>query len=120
MIFISYFSYFQSFHLSYQNENGSMECLSKISGFTLGNAMTKNAVNTEVFRKLLNDAIDNKLTSVPLDHTRKYGDKQSNSYVRKLITFHLKNRLMKKRHVLKSSLNSLPFGYSQNLLSEFS
>ena len=95
------------------NQTGETKEISRISGFQLNNLSTKN-VCSDLFSDFIDAALDNEEKSEKVVQYRSCKD--LSSCEKKPVSFLLKNKIGKKRVVIRKQHFTLPFGYDQMLL----
>ena len=77
--------------------------------------MSSGSVSQELFANFISKALENEVTSKPVKQIRHFVDKNNQQIRKKILNFHLRNKLFKNRFVLKNFV-SLPYGFTADML----
>ena len=76
--------------------------------------MSGNKVDSDLFQNFIGKAMRSEAASMPIFQLRKAESSQ------KIINMHLRNQLIKKKVVLPTKMQALPYGYTSNMLENIS
>ena len=101
------------------NKDGIEESISRISGFKLDTEVTENKVNTQLYREMVEEAMNDRKMEVPVNQLRKSVPQNLIEPAKqKMVTMNLRNNLCKKRVIKTNCHSTLPFGYTSEMMSE--
>ena len=104
-----------AYHLQYKRNNETKQT-SKLIGFKLEQAISK-PISTENFELLLEKALENKREKISIDQIKISRDGSKIGH--DILSYYLSNDLKMNRVILESG-DSLPFGYSLDMLQNLS